>query len=74
MSDIALSEDELRRLTGYKLATKQLNVLHERGFARAYINRDGKVTLERAHFEAVSRGELHTQRKGANLSIFKRAA
>lgn len=74
MSEITLSEEELRRLTGYKLATKQLNFLRERGFARAYINRDGKVTLERAHFEAVSRGELHTQGKGANLSIFRKAA
>lgn len=74
MSDIVLSREELESLTGYKLATKQLNYLHEHGFGRARIDRHGKVILERAHFDAVSRGELHTQRKGANLSHFKRAA
>lgn len=73
MSDIKLSEDELQALTGYERATKQLAVLRDRGFVRAYIDRHGHVVLERAHYEAVSRGELHAPAKAANLSFLKRA-
>jgi hypothetical protein len=69
---ITLTDAEIEALTGYKNATKQLNVLHNRGFLRAYIGRKG-VVLERAHYEAVSRGELHQPRKGANLSFLKAA-
>jgi hypothetical protein len=52
--------------------TKQLNVLHARGFVRAYIGRHG-VILERAHYEAVSRGELQAPRRAANLAFLKQA-
>jgi hypothetical protein len=69
---ITLSEAEIQSLTGYKNATKQLNVLHNRGFLRAYIGRNG-VVLERAHYEAVSRGEVHTPAKKANLSFLRTA-
>ena len=71
---ITLSDAELLALTAYEQATKQLNVLHSRGFNRAYINRMGNVVLERSHYEAVSRGELQSARKSANLTFLKRAA
>ena len=74
MNDITLSEDEIVALTAYKNATKQLNVLHARGFTRAYIGRGGRVILERSHYEAVTRGELQAPRKSANLSFLHKAA
>jgi hypothetical protein len=73
MSDgITLSEQEIAALTGYERPTKQLAVLHNRGFLRAYIGRKG-VVLERAHYEAVSRGEVHTATKKANLGFLRAA-
>lgn len=73
MSDLLLSEAELIELTGYKQPTKQLGVLHARGFTRAYIGRSG-VVLERTHYEAVTRGEAsQPPRKSANLSFLKAA-
>jgi hypothetical protein len=77
---ITLTRDEIEALTGYTNATKQLNVLHDRGFHRAFINRLGDVVLERAHYEAVSRGELHQpvqvggSGKVANLDHFRNRA
>lgn len=74
---IVLSEDEIIALTDYEASTKQLQVLHRRGFHRAYISRLGNVILERAHYEAVTRGEEPTTvagRKSANLAFLKRAA
>lgn len=74
---IVLQPAEIEALTGYTNATKQLNVLHERGFSRAFINRLGDLVLERAHYEAVSRGELHQAAqanrggKVANLDHFR---
>lgn len=50
-----LSRPEIEALTGFKMPTKQLNVLHRRGFSRAYISRSG-LMLERTHYEAVTRG------------------
>jgi hypothetical protein len=76
MSDkpgIVLSKAEIQELTGYERATKQLAVLRERGFLRAFINKGGAVVLERAHYEAVSRGELHQPIRAANLGFLKRA-
>ncbi|MES2973343.1 MAG: DUF4224 domain-containing protein [Pseudomonadota bacterium] len=73
MSDITLSEAELEALTDYQHATKQLQVLHRRGFVRAYINRSGAVVLERSHYEAVTRGEVQNARKAANLHFLRPA-
>jgi Domain of unknown function (DUF4224) len=58
MSGIILCPQELEALTGYQQCTKQLRVLHARGFLRAYISRRGDLVLERTHYEAVSRGEV----------------
>jgi hypothetical protein len=73
---ITLTPDELADLTGYRTATKQLNVLRNRGFVRAYISRRG-VVLERAHYDAVCRGQAVEQQprpsKGANLSFLRPA-
>lgn len=55
---LTLSPDEIRELTGYIQPAKQLAELHRRGFVRAYRNRLGQVTLERAHYDAVARGEI----------------
>lgn len=52
---IILSEAEIQQLTDYKTSIKQLQVLHRRGFNRAFINRSGSVVLERSHYEAVTR-------------------
>lgn len=64
VSGIILSPDELAALTGYRQVTRQLQVLHARGFLRAFICRRGDLVLERAHYEAVSRGEVHTVTSG----------
>jgi hypothetical protein len=72
---ITLSQAELEAITGYQQATKQLRVLHARGFLRAYISRKGEVVLERTHYEAVTKGEVLTKpTRTANLSIFRNAA
>lgn len=78
MSELMLTDGEIEALTGYKIATKQLQVLKNRGFHRAYINRAGVVVVERAHYEAVVRGEQLEQNgrpaKAANLSFLTRKA
>lgn len=53
-----LSEDEVREASGgYQSAAFQLAELHRRGFVRAYRSKvNGRVVLERAHYEAVTRG------------------
>lgn len=58
MSMITLSEQELRELTGgYKRPGDQLRELHRQGFNRARIGRvNGRVILERAHYDAVCAG------------------
>lgn len=53
---LTLSEAELIELTGYRRPSEQLAELHRRGFHRAYRNRLGRVTLERAHYDAVAAG------------------
>lgn len=72
---IVLSASELEQLTGYAVPTKQLQVLHRRGFHRAFISRKGGVVLERTHYEAVTRAEVQNtvSVKKANLSFLKTA-
>lgn len=42
---------------GYRASGCQLAELHRRGFVRAYRSAvNGRVVLERAHYEAVTRG------------------
>jgi hypothetical protein len=72
--DIALTEAELKRITGYELPCKQLAVLHNRGFHRAYIANKGGVVLERAHYEAVCRGQSEKPRKSANIGFLQQKA
>lgn len=57
MPSVTLQPEELQALTGYEQPCKQLNILHKRGFNRAFIGRKG-VVLERAHYEAVCRGQI----------------
>lgn len=72
---VILDKTEVEAITGYERATKQLQVLHRRGFHRAYINRLGIVVLERTHYEAVTRGDTPAikQKKTANLSFLRAA-
>jgi hypothetical protein len=72
MAEITLSKAELVALTSYELPCKQLARLHADGFHRARIGRDG-VILERAHYEAVCRGESEKPRKTANIGFLKAA-
>lgn len=48
---------------GYQRPADQLRELHRRGFARAYIPKVGanRVILERAHYDAVVRGQFGQQ-------------
>lgn len=59
MASITLTAGELRQVTGGKKhPRRQLAELHARGFWRARLGVDGKVVLERAHYEAVCAGAL----------------
>jgi hypothetical protein len=58
MFTVRLSDAELVELTEYEQPTKQLQELHRQGFYRARIGRTGRVILERAHYDAVARGEV----------------
>jgi hypothetical protein len=73
-----LSDQELEAITGYRTPSRQLQTLHSRGFSRAYRNRQGKVVLERPHYDAVCRGEFGTSTQSAraavNTTFLKRAA
>lgn len=73
-----LTREQIERMTGYVMPSKQLEVLHQRGFVRAYRNRKGEVILEQSHYDAVCRGEFgasHNQSRAAvNTSFLKRAA
>lgn len=65
--DLCLTDDELYRLTGCKQAAAQLAELHRQGFSRARRNRLGKVTLERAHYDAVCAGAQQPERPKVRL-------
>ena len=54
---ITLSAAELHALTGYRRGSDQLKALHAAGYWRARLAPTGRVLLERAHFEAVARGQ-----------------
>lgn len=56
---IVLTPEEIFDLTGLTLPRCQVKRLQEQGFARARLVR-GKAVLERAHYEAVCRGEFTT--------------
>ena len=56
---LILSAAEVEALTGYRRADKQLGELHRQGYWRARRSpTSGAVILERAHAEAVQRGEV----------------
>lgn len=77
MSGLIVSNEDIEAMTGYVNATKQLQVLHNRGFHRAFINRAGRVVLERSHYEAVTRCESVSPgkpTKAANLTFLQRRA
>lgn len=64
MSDIRLSFEEVRDLTGYRRPADQLRCLHKLGYFRAHRNKTtGEVILERPHFLAVSTGRAANEPK-----------
>lgn len=72
-----VSRDEIERMTGYVMPCKQLDVLHQRGFVRAYRNRLGEVILEQSHYDAVTRGQFGPQapaRPAVNVAFLRKAA
>lgn len=80
MGTATLTERELIEITGYTSPNQQLDVLHKRGFIRAFRSRKGNVILERPHYQAVCRGEfgskdqIQMRNPGVNLSFMKPAA
>lgn len=57
MPDIVLSEDELKRLTGYTQPARVLAELRLQGYHRARRSpTTGRVILERAHYDSVCQG------------------
>ena len=70
-SDVIMTALELKLLTSYSQPCKQLEVLRARGFHRAFVGREGQVLLERAHFEAVCRGESSSLSSDINLTFMK---
>jgi hypothetical protein len=60
--DPTFSDEELQRLTRYRRPAQQLEELHRQGFFRARRGADGRVVLERAHYEAVCSGSGQAKR------------
>jgi hypothetical protein len=60
--DPTFSDEEIRRITRYRRPAEQLEELHRQGFHRARRGADGKVILERAHYEAVCAGHAQAKR------------
>lgn len=65
-TDLTLTPAELVTLTGYQRPGDQLRALHEHGFVRARLGRLGDVILERAHYDAVCRGQFAPARQQAD--------
>lgn len=59
--DLTLSNEEIRQLTGFIQATRQLEELHRLGFWRARRGRVG-IILEREHYRAVCAGPSRPDR------------
>jgi hypothetical protein len=57
VTDLTLSAAEIAELTGLALPRCQVRRLQEQGFVRARLVH-GRAVLERAHYEAVCRGEF----------------
>ncbi|MFG6457887.1 DUF4224 domain-containing protein [Roseateles sp. BYS96W] len=55
-TDLMLSTDELREITGYIKPARQVEELRRQGFWRARRNAAGAVVLERRHYDAVCAG------------------
>ncbi len=59
MLTLRLTWDELIEVSGgYTQTSRQLEALRAAGFWRARLGRDGRVVLERAHYEAVCAGAV----------------
>jgi hypothetical protein len=73
MSSITLSPQEIEAITGYRRPAEQLKVLHSRGFYRAAIL-NGRLVLERAHYDAVCAGRVEPARPKVKVPTLKAAA
>lgn len=56
-ADILVSPEQIATMTGYKQPSRQVAELRRQGFVRARLNREGVAVLERAHYDAVCRGD-----------------
>lgn len=55
---LMLTPDEIQALTGYRQPAKQLAELHRQGYWRARrAPITARILVERAHYEAVARGQ-----------------
>ncbi len=72
--DVRLTDAEVAALTEYEQPSKQLQELHRQGFYRARIGRHGRVVLERAHYEAVCRGQATPPPRHPRLRTPQRSA
>lgn len=70
---LLLTPDELASLTGYRQPARQLAELHRLGFWRARRGRLGAVILERAHYDAVSRGQDAAPARGMPAPMLRPA-
>lgn len=62
IQSLKLSAEEIAEITEYAQPARQLAELLRRGFHRAFIDRKGKVSLERAHYLAVCQGATERPR------------
>lgn len=69
---ICLTTDELIALTGYHQPARQVAELRGQGFWRAR-HKDGRVILERAHYEAVCAGAQPERKITGRVVQFKAA-
>lgn len=69
MSDLTLSQDELRALTGYRRGAEQLAKLREMGI-KAHRRRDGSIAVARvwlaAAAESTPKSEPRIKRRAAH--------
>lgn len=60
--DPILTDEELRKVTGYRQPVKQLAELHRLGFFRARRSpTTGRIIVERLHYDAVLAGRAAEQ-------------
>ncbi|MDB5730706.1 MAG: hypothetical protein JWQ03_601 [Variovorax sp.] len=61
-SGLNLTDDEVRDAAGgYCYPARQLRELHDRGYTLAYMGKNNRVVLPRAHYDAVVSGQFRRE-------------